>query len=305
MAKHLVLGGGGFIGRHVAAALAQQGEAVTIAGRTQTVALPPGASFAVLDFARQDWEPLLADSDVVHHYVWSSGPQAADANPVADLDANLRGTLRLLEAMRRHPGKRIVFASSGGTVYGRLHTPAAEEDHPLHPISAYGASKVAAEAYLGFYRAQHGVDSRVARIANPFGATTGKRTQGLVQIFLQKALAGEPVTIWGDGSVVRDYLHMSDLADALVLMAQAPFVDSELPVFNIGSGEGRSQKQVIDAIGVLLGKPLDVQYEPGRSYDVPVSVLGIGKARAVLGWSPRLTFEQGLAQTLADFKAAN
>jgi UDP-glucose 4-epimerase len=302
MTTHLLLGGSGFVGRNVAAVLAARGDAVIVAGRRLPAALPQGARFVDLDFPRQDWGHLLRDCDVVHHYVWSTGPHAANENPLADLDDNLRGTVRLLEAMRLHPGKPLLFSSSGGTVYGKLLGAAACENHPLNPVSAYGASKVAAEKYIGFYRAQHGVDGRVARIANPFGAASGKRNQGVVQVFLAQALAGEILTIWGDGSVVRDYLHISDVAEALVKMADAPAVAGTMPVFNIGSGEGRSQNQIVSAVTALLGAAPRVVYQSGRPFDVPVSILDISKARNELSWTPHLSFQDGLRRTLAEMK---
>ena len=301
-ATHLVLGGTGFLGRAVVSELVKAGRRVIVAGRAGPSIMLPGVSFAPIDFARQDWTPLLLQADVIHHYVWSNGLQAANDAPVADLDENLRGTVRLLEAIKGYPSKTLIFSSSGGTVYGQLRAAAAAEDHPLDPISAYGASKVAAEKYLGFYRAQYGVDARVARIANPFGGCPRNRSRGMIPVFLQQALANQPLTVWGDGKIVRDYLHVSDVASALMLLADMPREGGGMPVLNIGSGQGRSQMQIVEAIGALLGRAPSVNYRPFRPFDVLTSVLDAEKAFRLLGWTPLLSFDQGLARTLEELE---
>ncbi len=259
-ARHVVLGGCGFIGRHVALALLRRGERVVLAGRAPPTEAPPDidpalVSFAPFDLGTADWGTLLRDGDVVHHYAWSTIPKTANENPLADLDVNLRGTLRLLEALRRRHGARLVFSSSGGTVYGPLHRTPVAEDHPLDPVTAYGVSKLAAEKYLGFFRAIHGLDCRIARISNPYGiGQDPRRKQGAASIFLQRALADEPIEVWGDGGVVRDYIHVADVADGLLALADAaPERLPPLPVFNIGSGEGVSITEMLDAAPAAPG----------------------------------------------------
>ena len=218
MEKHLITGGSGFIGRHVAQLLASQGNAVTIASRNPPdfqfpPDISPHISWAHLDIvdvldsvnANWYWDNVLAGVDVVHHYAWTSLPASANADPAADLAVNVTATIRLLDAVRRR-GCRIVFASSGGTVYGVTAKEIAEE-HLLVPITAYGASKATAEIYLNLYRSLHWIDCRIARIANPYGAGQNtKRGQGAVAAFLGKALQSQPIVIWGNGAIVRDYI---------------------------------------------------------------------------------------------------
>ncbi|MGE4369100.1 MAG: NAD-dependent epimerase/dehydratase family protein [Burkholderiaceae bacterium] len=307
MSRHLVLGGCGFIGRHLALALAQQGEHVAVAD----IVPPPAAlaeiipAFHTVSPEFSDWSSLLDAYDVIHHCAWSTIPRTANENPLKDIDDNLKGLVRLLEAMRPFPGKRLVFASSGGTVYGRLRQIPVPEDHPLAPITAYGASKVSAETYLGFYRGCYGIDCRVARISNPFGAGQNPRGgQGAVSTFLFQALQNEEITIWGDGSVVRDYIHIADLVAGLVRLSEVSFPDNEtLPVFNIGSGHGVSLNAIIDTLRTRLQLHPQVTYLPGRAFDVPVSVLDITKAESVLGWHPRLSLEEGCARMLSDIRS--
>jgi UDP-glucose 4-epimerase len=307
MTTHLILGGCGFIGRHVAISLARRGEQVILAGRSPLAIALPGVSsndvsFRYLDLSTVHWDALLEGSDVIHHYAWSTIPQTANEDPIGDLDTNVRSSLGLLEAMRRRRGGRLIFASSGGTVYGVLRRTPVSEDHPLKPITVYGASKVAVEAYLGVYRALYGIDCRVARLSNPFGAGQDpRRNQGAASVFLHKSLAGEKIAIWGDGKVVRDYIHISDVVSGLISLVDAALdCHSDLPIFNIANGEGVDLNRIVAILSARLGRKLDVAYEPGRPFDIPVSVLDISRARNFLGWAPRLSFEQGMALSIRD-----
>jgi UDP-glucose 4-epimerase len=196
----------------------------------------------------------------------------------------------------------LVFASSGGTVYGALRRVPARESDALAPLGAHGAGKAAAELYLGVYRSLHGLDCRVARIANPFGAGQDPtRGQGAATTFLHHALAGRPITIWGDGEVVRDYIHITDTAAGLAALALAPRMEGAA-VFNIASGRGVSLNDIVAELKARLHHPIEVRYEPGRGFDVPVSILDVTLARDMLGWSPRVSFAEGVSRTLADLE---
>jgi UDP-glucose 4-epimerase len=310
MTKHLILGGCGFIGRHLAVSLAKRGEPVTLADRIPLLQFPAGVApdllrFEAVDLVHVNWDELITDCDLIHHFAWSTIPQTANEDPVADLDINVRSTLKLLEALRRRGNGRLVFASSGGTVYGRLRQTPVPENHPLEPITAYGVSKVSIEKYLGFYSELCRMDCRIARLSNPFGAGQNpRRNQGAASVFLNKALAGEKITIWGDGEVIRDYLHISDVVAGIVALADAPLESLPgPPVVNIGSGEGVSLNQIVSVLQASLGRTLDVEYTPGRPFDVPVNVLDITRAREFLGWSPRLSFEAGMRLAIGDCSA--
>ncbi len=306
-ARHLVLGGSGFVGRHVALRLAQLGQNVTVADRERPPPSPhiaaKGITFVPANVQSTDWDALLSQHDVVHHYVWTTTPQTAVAAPLADLSDNVGTTIALLEAMRRQGGKRLVFASSGGTVYGRLKTVPVSEDHALEPISAYGASKTAAETYIGYYCRHFGLDARIARLSNPYGAGQNpKGSLGATATFLFRAMNGEPISIWGDGSVVRDYIHIADVAEAFARLSMAGHLEknSNPAVFNIGSGVGHSLNDIIEVVRSLLKCEIRVDYLEGRSFDVPVSVLDVSLAKAALKWQPRFNLEAGLARMHAD-----
>ena len=251
----------------------------------------------------RDWDSLIADAAVIHHYAWTTIPATANADPGADLANNVPPTLALLEAVRRHAGRpRLVFASSGGTVYGKLRQVPAGEDHPLAPITAYGASKATVELYLRHYRAAYGLDCRVARLGNPYGAGQNSiRGQGAVTTFLHHALADLPIVIWGDGEVIRDYLHVSDAAAGMVALACAPAPNGPW-IFNLASGQGISLNRILAELEGVLRHSVRVSYRPGRSFDVPVSVLNVELARALLNWSPRLSFTDGIARTIGDLQ---
>jgi UDP-glucose 4-epimerase len=310
---HLILGGGGFIGRHVAVLLARAGKRVLVAARAApTFAFPEDVaeriSWTPFRMEDVDWDALIDGTASIHHYAWSSIPASANRNPAADLAVNVTRTLGLLEALRRRGGEGtrvpLVFASSGGTVYGALRRVPAHESDELAPLGAHGAGKAAAELYLGVYRGLHGLDCRIARIANPFGAGQDPtRGQGAVTTFVHHALAGRPITIWGDGEVVRDYIHICDAAAGLAALAGVPRPPTSA-VFNIASGEGVSLNAIVAALRERLGRPVEVRYEPGRGFDVPVSVLDIARARVELGWAPRLSFAEGVSRTLADLERA-
>jgi UDP-glucose 4-epimerase len=307
--RHLILGGTGFIGRHVALHLANLGFRVCIASRkppkdVYSESVSSLISWVEFDMATANWAALLRDVDVLHHYAWSTIPSSANADPGADLVRNLAPTVALLEEMRRISAPpRLIFSSSGGTVYGKLHQIPVSESHAIAPITAYGASKAAVEHYLGYYRAVHGLDCLVARIANPFGVGQNLgRGQGAATTFLARALNRQPISIWGDGNTIRDYIHIADVAAGLVAMALSPRNISGSWRFNIASGQGISLNQIVTELEHILGRRLVVYRESGRAFDIPVSVLDVGLARNELDWAPQLSFSEGMMRTLLDFE---
>jgi len=303
---HLILGGCGFIGRHVGLLLAREGHRVTLADRAPlAAALPADVAGHIreqfLEAGSANWDALVADADVVHHYAWGSIPASANANPAGDLLTNVGATLDMLDALKRRGCGRVVFASSGGTVYGKLQTTPVPETHPMAPITAYGAGKATAEVYLGLYRAMHGIDCRIARIANPYGAGQDmSRGLGAVTTFLHRALTQQTIVIWGTGEVVRDYIHIADVAKCLMILATAPS-NNEF-VFNVGSGVGMSLNGIVAELEARLHRRLDVTRTETRAFDVPVSVLAIERAQTILGWAPALSFSAGIERTLEDLR---
>lgn len=301
--KCLILGGGGFLGSHLADALLAAGHAVRIFDRGNRVRYRTFLPDEPLEWAEGDFTnraevaQAVRGCDVVFHLVSTTLPRSSNDNPVFDVESNVVGSLHLLEAMREHGARKIVFASSGGTVYGVPRSVPIAESHPTEPICSYGIGKLAIEKYLYLCNVLHGIDFCVLRLANPFGERQRlNAAQGAVGVFLHKALRGETIDIWGDGSVVRDYFHVSDAVSALL---RAMDYQGEDRVFNIGGGEGRSLNDILAAIETLLAGPVARRYLEGRAFDVPSNVLDISRARELLGWAPQVSFADGLARTAA------
>ena len=306
MTAHAVIGGAGFLGRHLVRWLEATGDTVTV---VDTSAYPGALSSSsralrvdLVSASDRDFDEMIDGSDIVHHYAWTTLPASANLDPMADLRDNLRITLGLLDAIRRRGTGRMVFASSGGTVYGKLTRIPVPEDHPLAPITAYGVSKVAAENYLRLYRHLHGVDTRVVRIANPYGAGQDPtRQQGAVSTFVHRALQGQAIEIWGDGSTARDYIHIADVVPALAAVARLPYDPAQpMPIFNIGSGQHHTLSQVVAAIEGVLKTPVTVIRKAHRSFDVPVSVLDIANAGRELRWTPSIDLRSGVLRMVSD-----
>jgi UDP-glucose 4-epimerase len=225
-------------------------------------------------------------------------PHSSNLDPVFDLESNVIRSVKLLDMAVKHQVKKIIFTSSGGTVYGKPTQVPIAESHPTEPTCSYGISKLAIEKYLALYKQLHGLDYTVLRIANPFGERQRlDGQQGAIAVFMGKVLRSETVEIWGDGSVVRDYIHISDVVRALLLAMSNTSIAHG--VFNIGSGQGYSLNEVLSAIEQVTRKKVLRRFLVGRTFDVPVSVLDIAYAGTHLGWQPQTTFLQGLKQFYA------
>jgi len=298
MTRYSILGAGGFLGTNLSRALVHQGHSVRAFGRRMTFpdALQ-GCDWIPGDFTDSASVASAIDGcEVVFHLVTATTPANANVDKIADLNANVINTLHLLNACRETGVRRVVFVSSGGTIYGIPNQVPTPETASTNPITAYGISKLAIEKYLGLYQHLYGLEYRVLRLANPFGPfQTALKNQGVIGAFARGVLAGKPIEIWGDGSVTRDYVYVDDVVEALVLAATHEGLGR---IFNIGSGEGRSLNDIVAAIVGLLGEKIPVNYCPGRPVDVPVSVLDTALAQKELGWRARTPFEEGLRNTL-------
>jgi UDP-glucose 4-epimerase len=297
----VLLGGAGFVGSHLAEALLQAGHRVRVFDRPRIDALSrfqrrSGIEVVTGDFLNpDDLSRALAGMESAFHLVSTTLPKASNDNPVYDVETNVLGTLRLLQLCRRHEIRKIVFVSSGGTVYGVPQSIPIDEAHPTQPICSYGIQKLVIEKYLHLSHLLHGLDYCILRLANLYGER--QRTdagQGAVAAFVERALRGEAIQVWGDGSVVRDYLHVGDAVAALL---KALDFRGETGTFNIGSGIGTSLNQLIKEIEALAGRKLDVQYGASRGFDVPANILSTALARRQLGWEASTTLAEGLRRT--------
>jgi UDP-glucose 4-epimerase len=299
----IVLGGGGFIGTSLCRRLVASGHRVRAFGRR---CLFPeeikGAEWYQGDFTDAGaLAGAIATFDVVFHLIHATTPQSANLDMASDLQKNVISSIALLDLCRNLGVKRVVYVSSGGTIYGCPQQVPTPETAPTEPITAYGIGKLATEKYLGLYRHLFGLDYRVLRVANPFGPLQSTlKNQGVIATLVSRVVTGESMEIWGDGSVVRDFVYIDDVVDAL----EAVIDDhSDERIFNIGSGQGRSLREVVETIERLAGCKLDIHWKPKRSFDVPVSIVAIDRAQDMLGWVPKTPFEAGLRLTIAWWQA--
>lgn len=303
----LIFGGGGFIGSTIADRLLQDGHALRIFERPR---VPPYRKFSATEqvewlagdlSSAHDVADAVKGMDVVLHLVSTTLPKNSNDDPVYDVQSNLVATLRMLNAMAQHKIRKIVFISSGGTVYGNPEYLPIDEKHPTNPLVSYGITKLAIEKYLKVYQQLHGIEYVVLRVANPYGERQRIETaQGAVGVFLYRALSGQPIEIWGDGSVMRDYIHVSDVAEAFV---KAIAYSGKEACFNVSSGRGTSLNDLVAMLQQVVDQPIDVRYSPGRSFDVPVSVLSNQLALEHLDWAPNVSMTDGIKRTAAWMKA--
>lgn len=299
--RFLILGGAGFIGSHLCDALLSAGHTVRLFDR---LGIPPYRVFAEqehIEWIQGDFnssaeiEKAVVGCQVVFHLVSTTLPESSNDDPIYDVESNVVGTLRLLDAARHAGVEKVVFVSSGGTVYGVPQVVPISEIHPTNPVSSYGIGKLIIEKYLRLYEVLHGLNYCVLRLANPFGGRQRvNAAQGAVAVFMNRAIHNQLIEIWGDGSVVRDYIYIADVVDALM---KASFYRGKERLFNIGSGQGKSLNDVLAAIEVLLDRSVARKYLAGRVFDVPTNVLDIAHAQKHLDWSPEVSFEGGLERT--------
>jgi len=302
MTQVAVIGGSGFIGGHLVRRLAAAGCRVNALGLTKAhyderITPEQGVQWFSGDFRDEAlMSSVMEGADTVFHLVSTTLPRSSNDDPVFDITSNVGGTLKLLRTAVQCQVRKVVFLSSGGTVYGPPRFLPITEDHALEPNCSYGVSKLAIEKYLHLFHAQHGLDYAVVRLSNPFGAGQPlDRAQGAVSVFLDRILREQPIEIWGDGSVVRDYVYISDAVEGIVAAATH---EGGQRIYNIGSGVGHSLNDVIAEIERVSGKLASVTYKPARVFDVPVNVLSIARAHQELGYVPQVSFREGISQTL-------
>jgi UDP-glucose 4-epimerase len=305
--KCSVLGGGGFIGSAICDRLLQDGHSVRIFERPK---VQPYRKFRVDEdvewmegdiLSEGDLKRCLAGVDAVFHLVSTTLPKNSNEDPIYDVESNLVGSLRLLEVMVAQRVGKIIFISSGGTVYGPPQYLPVDESHPTNPTVSYGITKLSIEKYLRLYRDLHGIKPVILRVSNPFGAKQRvESAQGAVSAFIHKALKGEPIEIWGDGSVTRDYLHVSDVATSFV---KALDYEGKEIVFNISSSKGTSLNDLVTIISGVIGRKVEKNYLPGRDFDIPINILGNDLAAGELGWRPQLDLEEGIRFVINELRA--
>jgi UDP-glucose 4-epimerase len=234
--------------------------------------------------------------DVVYHLAWSTIHETALKNPAADIEQNVIPSVHLMEACLDVGIKRFYYLSSGGTVYGIPETIPVREDQPTQPINAYGVTKLTVEKYVQMYSYLYGMNYVIFRPSVPYGPYQNPHhRQGVISVFIYHALHGEPVTIWGDGEVQRDYFYVGDLCKALLAVLDLPSVVNA--VINLGGKQMYSLNQLVIAIEQALNVKIQVRYEAPRKFDVPCLQLNTHNADELLHWQPEVSLADGIART--------
>ncbi len=302
----LVLGGNGFIGQHLVKRLLADGHKVRVFGRA------PGLNCELSDYAQQidyvsgdfagdgDLESAIKNIDIVYHLISTTIPQTSNDAPIYDIESNLLPILKLFDLAGRFNVDKIIFSSSGGTVYGIPQQTPITELHPTMPICSYGIVKLAVEHYLHLYSKKYGFDYAVLRLSNPYGFGQNIQCgQGVVSAFLAKSLSNEIIEVLGDGSVVRDYIYIDDVIDAFIKAANTKSTNK---IFNIGTGAGISLNDLLSVIEAVVNKKIERRYLAARAFDVPANILDVSCARQNLGWEAQTPIDVGIMKTLASMR---
>lgn len=292
----LILGGSGFIGSHVVEALLASGQSVRIFGRPSKNSHPPldNVDYFTGDFSDAALlSKALEGVDSVVHMISSTVPSTSTQDPIFDIQENLVNSVQLFQLMLRQNVKRIIFFSSGGTIYGAPKFLPVKESDALNPICSYGVVKGAIERYLATFEHLYGLRPLIIRPSNPYGPRQGHHgVQGVVSTFMRKIMSNEKITIWGSGNITRDYIYIDDLVQFCRLAIES----DETGAFNVGSGIGYSLNEIITSIETVTGKNAIREHAEARQFDVPEIVLDIGKARSIFEWDPRVNLNEGLTQ---------
>ncbi|MBF6567394.1 MAG: NAD-dependent epimerase/dehydratase family protein [Candidatus Binataceae bacterium] len=301
----LVTGGAGFIGSHTVDALIGAGHETAVIDdfssgkRTQINA---AARFHQADLRNADAINQIVSQEqpeVVYHLAAQMDVRRSVADPAFDAAVNLVGFLNLVEAGRRNGLKRVIFSSTGGAIYGEQESFPCDEDHPLRPVSPYGVAKLATEKYLFFYRAEYGLEYTALRYANVYGPRQDPHGEaGVVAIFCGRMLAGQPVTIYGDGDQTRDYVFVGDIVRANLAAIQA----NATGAFNIGTGIESSVNRLYEELAAVAGRAIAPEHRPKRAGEQRRSVISSARAAKMLDWRPQVTLADGLRETFNFFK---
>lgn len=308
--RTLVTGGAGFIGSNLTDLLIAEGHDVVVVdnlsrGKPENLdqARASGRlTFLEADLLEVDFDELLAEHrpEVIFHLAAQIDVRLSVADPLHDAETNILATIRIAEAARKNGVRKIVFTSSGGSIYGETDQLPVTEEQPVDPHSQYAASKVAGEIYLNTYRHLYGLECSHIAPANVYGPRQDPYGEaGVVAIFAQRLLAGEPTKVFGEGSNTRDYVYVGDVVRAFYL-ASGELAGGER--FNIGTAVETSDRQLHSLVAAAAGAEDDPAFAPARLGDVPRSAISPAKAGRLLGWEPEVSIEEGVARTVDFFR---
>ena len=298
----LILGAAGFIGTNLTLNLSKnKDDKITLVDKNKeyfvniekkclkNVTIKEASLDEKMDFS------ILDGQDIVYHLVSSNVPTTSNQHISLDIQANVLFSSYLFDACVEHSVKKVVFISSGGTVYGKEATCPLSEETPTNPISSYGIQKITIEKLLYLYNYMYGLDYRIIRLANPY--VPYQRPNGVlgaVTTFTYKAIKREEIQVYGDGSVVRDYIYIDDAINAIIKVVNG---ENKHHTFNLGCGYGTSIKELLLTIEKALGIELKIVYRAGRTVDVPVNYLDISRYEKYYGKLNPISLEEGIKRT--------
>jgi UDP-glucose 4-epimerase len=302
VADCLVVGGNGFIGSHLVDELVGRGHRVTAFdrfGRRSAQFTSEGVRAVAGDFLNTaDVRAAVAGQEVVVHMLSTTDPATAEDDPTVDVRTNLLSSIELFRACSEAGVRRVVFASTGGAIYGDQDVRTFSEQSPTLPVSPYAIGKLAIENYLRYFRRKFGLDSISVRISNPYGPRQNPdKRQGVIPIFLRRLADGLPVTVYGDGSMVRDYVYVADVA---AMVADVATGDPRHDLYNLGSARGTSLGEIIHEIAAVTGRELDCRYEPAPSTYVDHVTLATERFEAEFASRPTTSLAEGIRLTWED-----
>lgn len=304
--KIVVLGGNGFIGKHLVSKLSvtnakdeivvfdrirtNDTESASFFNEIANVTLVPGDFFNSSDVAN-----VLTGADYVFHLVSTTNPAASNNNPLIDIDTNIRASVELFQRCVDKGVKKVLFPSSGGTVYGDIDSLTISEGALPEPFSPYGIGKLTIEHYLRYFKRSHGLDYCIYRVANPFGPgqnVLGK--QGVIPIFMYRLLTNQPIEIYGDGSMTRDYIYVEDLVNMIATTFEK---NNKHDVYNLGSGSGTTVNELVKSIETRSGKTFEKVSKDTPSTYTKNSVLNIDRFIEEFSVEPKTSLDDGIEKT--------
>jgi len=303
VANCLVLGADGFLGSHLIDKLVKDGHSVKAfdrfpngVSRHLNTALHKNVEIFAGDFLnRHDLEAAIQNSQYVFHFISTTNPASSSQDPLIDVDTNIRMSVELLQVCTQANVKKVIFPSTGGAIYGRHSDKPFTEEDRTEPISPYAIGKLTIEGYLRYFHQAHGLDYVIYRVSNPYGERQNVvGSQGAIPIFLNLIRHGRPLTIFGDGSMVRDFIYVQDVAE----MITASFAKkNKYPVYNIGSGQAISVNSLIEKLREVTGEPVKVMNLPIRPTDVDTVTLDIKRFQTEYGAREFTNLENGIHTT--------
>jgi UDP-glucose 4-epimerase len=299
--KILITGGFGFIGSETALALCNDHNVSIITRSNSIPKLLAGAIHKIKifngSFDEQNLlDSILPDIDIIVHTACTTVPENSTINPIHDVETNVISTIKLLESSKKHGVKKLIYLSSGGVVYGNTNEKTINELHPTNPISSYGVTKLMVEKYIQYYSILYNIDYTIFRIANAFGPNqSGKNNQGVIAHWLKKCKENEPLEIWGDENIVRDYIYIDDIVNAIAISINEKIHG----IYNIGTGNGVSLIKLAETILEIIPTKSTIKTVKSNSrlFDIEYNNLDCTLFISKSSWKAKVSLKEGILKS--------